>query len=160
METIKLIRAAATPRRPAVAVRCVRHEITAELKLSKNPDCPVCGKRIRRLRIDRLYELRLFDGEGSPRQTLQVPEIAPRELKCVSIRGRRPFILDVREPARISNLQSLNGHLISRLRDSAAARVPTNSIHRRKSLRTASGNKAFADAVWELFRKSGFSAKS
>src|SRR5450432_2973817 len=70
-----------------------------ELKLRKNPECPVCGEP---RTITKLIDSQQFCGirgeeSASPAQAA-VPEISPRELKSRLDRGDDLFILDVREP--------------------------------------------------------------
>jgi rhodanese-related sulfurtransferase len=83
-----------------------------ELKLRKNPECPVCGEHPT---ITKLIDYEEFCGirgeeSASPAQT-SVPEIAPRELKTRLDRGDDLFILDVREPHEFQ-ICNLGGHLI------------------------------------------------
>jgi molybdopterin/thiamine biosynthesis adenylyltransferase/rhodanese-related sulfurtransferase len=83
-----------------------------ELRLRKNPECPVCGDH---RTITRLIDYAEFcgvrgEGSASPVQTA-VPEIAPRELKARLDRGDDLFILDVREPHEFQ-ICNLGGHLI------------------------------------------------
>jgi sulfur-carrier protein adenylyltransferase/sulfurtransferase len=83
-----------------------------ELKLRKNPECPVCGER---RTITKLIDYAEFCGvrgeeAKSPAQTT-VPEIAPRELKSRLDRGDDLFVLDVREPHEYQ-ICNLGGHLI------------------------------------------------
>jgi molybdopterin/thiamine biosynthesis adenylyltransferase/rhodanese-related sulfurtransferase len=82
-----------------------------EVKLRKNPDCPLCGKNRKIHKLIDYYEFCGIRGEEAPAPDLKVPEITPRELKARMDRGDRLFILDVREPHeyQICNLQ---GHLI------------------------------------------------
>ncbi len=81
-----------------------------EVKLRKNPECPVCGANptVREL-ID--YEqfcgIRGEEGES----TASVPEIQPEELKRRFDRGDDVFLLDVREPHEYQ-ICHLSGHLI------------------------------------------------
>ena len=69
-----------------------------ELKLRKNPDCPICGTN---RTITELIDYELFCGirgeEPTPMQT-GIPEITPTELKK-KIDAHEPFtLIDVREP--------------------------------------------------------------
>src|SRR5689334_15942991 len=69
-----------------------------ELKLRKDPDCPVCGTHPT---ITKLIDYQQFCGITPPQQqpTLSPEwEITPRELKARLDKGERPFILDVRNP--------------------------------------------------------------
>lgn len=83
-----------------------------ELKLRKNPECPVCGEHPT---IKKLIDYEEFCGirgeeSASPAQAA-VPEITPRELKSRLDRGDDLFILDVREPHEFQ-ICNLGGHLI------------------------------------------------
>jgi len=81
-----------------------------EVKLRKNPDCPVCGEK---RTITQLIDYQEFCGirgeEAAP--TVSVPEITPKELKARLDRGDDLFILDVREPHEYQ-ICHLDGHLI------------------------------------------------
>ncbi len=83
-----------------------------ELKLRKNPECPVCGGHPTITKLIDYQEFCGIRGEeaASPTQT-SVPEIAPRELKARLDRGDDLFILDVREPHEYQ-ICNLGGHLI------------------------------------------------
>ncbi len=83
-----------------------------ELKLRKNPECPVCGEH---RTITKLIDYAEFCGvrgeeSATPAKTA-VPEISPRELKARLDRGDHLFILDVREPHEFQ-ICNLGGHLI------------------------------------------------
>jgi sulfur-carrier protein adenylyltransferase/sulfurtransferase len=83
-----------------------------ELKLRKNPECPVCGEHRTIKKLIDYAEFCGIRGEESagPAQTA-VPEITPRELKSRLDRGDDLFILDVREPHEFQ-ICNLGGHLI------------------------------------------------
>jgi molybdopterin/thiamine biosynthesis adenylyltransferase/rhodanese-related sulfurtransferase len=81
-----------------------------ELKLRKNPECPVCGAHPTVTKLIDYYEFCGIRGEESA-PTVQVPEIEPRELKARLDRGDDLFILDVREPHEFQ-ICNLRGHLI------------------------------------------------
>jgi len=98
METIKLI----LGRGDSLVGRLLLFDALAmkfrELKLRKNPDCPICGTN---RTITRLIDYEQFCGirgeEHTPVQT-GIPEITPLELKK-KIEAHEPFVLiDVREP--------------------------------------------------------------
>jgi len=81
-----------------------------ELRLRKNPDCPVCGAHPT---ITKLIDYQQFcgiRGEETP-VTTKVPEIQPEELKQRLDAGEDIFILDVREPHEYQ-ICNLNGYLI------------------------------------------------
>jgi sulfur-carrier protein adenylyltransferase/sulfurtransferase len=81
-----------------------------EVKLNKDPDCPVCGVRptIRELiDYDQFCGVR---GEATV-NTSSVAEIQPEELKRRLDAGEDIFLLDVREPHEYQ-ISNLRGHLI------------------------------------------------
>src|SRR6202171_6256194 len=69
-----------------------------ELKLRKNPDCPVCGANPTVTKLIDYFEFCGVRGEEAPDVDLHVPEITPRDLKQRLDNGDDLFILDVREP--------------------------------------------------------------
>ena len=82
-----------------------------ELKLRRNPECPVCGEHRTITKLIDYAEFCGIRGEEVEAKPLGVPEITPKELKARLDRGDDLYILDVREPHeyQICNLQ---GHLI------------------------------------------------
>jgi sulfur-carrier protein adenylyltransferase/sulfurtransferase len=82
-----------------------------ELKLRKNPDCPVCGDHPTITKLIDYAEFCGIRGEEAPAPQTSVPEITPRELKSRLDRGDNLFILDVREPHEYQ-ICNLGGHLI------------------------------------------------
>ena len=110
LETIKLI----LGRGDALVGRLLLFDALAmrfrELKLKRNPECPVCGDH---RTITKLIDYEEFCGirgeEHAPE--VKVPEITPVELKQRLDRGDDLFILDVREPHEYQ-ICNLNGHLI------------------------------------------------
>src|SRR5438477_1112836 len=81
-----------------------------ELKLRKNPDCPVCGTHPTITKLIDYNEFCGIRGEEAPVET-GVPEIQVEELKKRLDRGDDLFILDVREPHEYQ-ICNINGHLI------------------------------------------------
>jgi rhodanese-related sulfurtransferase len=82
-----------------------------ELKLRKNPDCPVCGKN---RTITELIDYNQFcgiRGEEKPVGESKMPEISVEELKRRRDAGEDLFVLDVREPHEYQ-ICNLAGHLI------------------------------------------------
>ena len=82
-----------------------------ELKLRKNPDCPVCGKN---RTITELIDYNQFcgiRGEEKPVAESKMPEISVEELKRRRDAGEDIFVLDVREPHEYQ-ISNLGGHLI------------------------------------------------
>jgi sulfur-carrier protein adenylyltransferase/sulfurtransferase len=82
-----------------------------ELKLRKNPECPVCGNHPTVTKLIDYAEFCGIRGEEAPAPQTSVPEITPRELKSRLDRGDDLFILDVREPHEYQ-ICNLNGYLI------------------------------------------------
>ncbi len=81
-----------------------------ELKLRKNPDCPLCGTRPT---ITALIDYEQFCGiRGEEHvEEVKVEEITCKDLKQRLDRGDNLFILDVREPHEY-DICNLSGHLI------------------------------------------------
>jgi adenylyltransferase/sulfurtransferase len=82
-----------------------------EVKLRKNPECPVCGPNRTITQLIDYYEFCGMRGEEAPAPSVRVPEIEPRELKARLDRGDDLYILDVREPHEYQ-ICNLGGHLI------------------------------------------------
>jgi len=110
METIKLILGKGEPLIGRLLLFDALQMRFRELKLRKNPDCPVCGSHPT---VTELIDYQEFCGirgeEAAP--TVNVPEITPRELKVRLDRGDEVFILDVRELHEYQICQ-IGGHLI------------------------------------------------
>jgi adenylyltransferase/sulfurtransferase len=73
-----------------------------ELKLKKDPECPVCGTNPT---VTKLIDYEQFCGIRPEPQSAQTTgaavndwEITPVDLKKKMDSGEQPFILDVREP--------------------------------------------------------------
>src|SRR5947208_2927796 len=81
-----------------------------ELKLRKNPDCPVCRTHPTVTKLIDYNEFCGIRGEEAP-VTTNVPEIQPEELKAKLDAGEDVLVLDVREPHEYQ-ICNLNGHLI------------------------------------------------
>jgi molybdopterin/thiamine biosynthesis adenylyltransferase/rhodanese-related sulfurtransferase len=82
-----------------------------ELKLRKNPECPVCGNHPTVTKLIDYAEFCGIRGEEAPVTATNVPEITPRELKARLDRGDDLYILDVRE-AHEYQICNIHGHLI------------------------------------------------
>ena len=122
-----------------------------ELKLRKNPDCPMCGKNRTVHKLIDYYEFCGVRGEEAPAPDLQVPEITPRELKSRLDRGDDLFILDVREPHEFQ-ICNLRGHLIPL--GELPRRVHELDTSREIIAHCRSGKRS-AEAV-DFLRKAGF----
>jgi rhodanese-related sulfurtransferase len=81
-----------------------------ELKLRKNPDCPVCGEHRSITELIDYNEFCGIRGEEKPLDT-QVPTISVEELKRRKDAGEDVFVLDVREPHEYQ-ICNINGYLI------------------------------------------------
>jgi rhodanese-related sulfurtransferase len=81
-----------------------------ELKLRKNPDCPVCGTHPTVTKLIDYNEFCGIRGEEKPVAN-GIPEMQVEELKRRLDAGEDLFILDVREPHEYQ-ICNLNGHLI------------------------------------------------
>jgi sulfur-carrier protein adenylyltransferase/sulfurtransferase len=81
-----------------------------ELKLRKNPDCPVCGKNPTVTRLIDYNEFCGIRGEEKPVET-GISEIQVEELKRRLDAGDDVFVLDVREPHEYQ-ICNIGGHLI------------------------------------------------
>src|SRR5215472_1615229 len=110
-ETVKLILGIGEP----LVGRLLLYDALAmrfrELKLRKNPECPVCGEHCTIHQLIDYNEFCGIRGEEEPEIDLHVPEITPRELKQRLDAGDDFYILDVREPHEFQ-ICNLNGHLI------------------------------------------------
>src|SRR6202451_1978348 len=82
-----------------------------ELKLRKNPECPLCGEHPTITKLIDYEEFCGIRGEEGPTTVTNVPEITPKELKARLDRGDDIYILDVREPPEYQ-ICNINGHLI------------------------------------------------
>jgi sulfur-carrier protein adenylyltransferase/sulfurtransferase len=81
-----------------------------ELKLRKNPDCPVCGPHPTITELIDYNEFCGMRGEETP-MTANVPEIQVEELKKKLDAGEEIFVLDVREPHEYQ-ICNIGGYLI------------------------------------------------
>jgi sulfur-carrier protein adenylyltransferase/sulfurtransferase len=111
METIKLILGTGEP----LVGRLLLFDALAmrfrELKLKRNPDCPLCGDHRTITKLIDYEEFCGIRGEEAPAMTEGIPEITATELKARQDRGEKVFILDVREPHEYQ-ICNLNGKLI------------------------------------------------
>jgi len=151
METIKLILGSGDP----LVGRLLLFDALAmrfrELKLRKNPECPVCGEHPTVTKLIDYEEFCGIRGEETPAMTNGIPEITAKEMKARQDRGDALFVLDVREPHEYQ-ICNLNGKLI-----------PLGELPRRVSELDSSqemivycrSGKRSADAIFFL-QKAGF----
>ena len=109
-ETIKLILGAGDPLIGRLLLVDALGMRFRELKLRKNPECPVCGPNRTITELIDYQEFCGIRGEEAP-VTAGIPEIQPEELKRRLDAGEDIFVLDVREPHEYQ-ICNLNGHLI------------------------------------------------
>jgi adenylyltransferase/sulfurtransferase len=122
-----------------------------ELKLRKNPECPVCGEHPTVTKLIDYAEFCGIRGEQAPTPPTTVPEITPRELKSRLDRGDDIYILDVREPHEYQ-ICNIGGHLIP-LGDLAGRVNELDSS--REIVAHCRGGQRSATAS-EFLRKAGF----
>ncbi|HVB34412.1 MAG TPA: molybdopterin-synthase adenylyltransferase MoeB [Patescibacteria group bacterium] len=128
-----------------------------ELKLRKNPECPLCGEHATIKNLIDYYEFCGVRGEEAPPPDLDVAEMSVGELDQRLKRGEQIFILDVREPHEYQ-ICNIGGYLIPlgdlprRVQevDSSAAIV----VHCRSGVRSAKAVDFLRQAgfrrVWNL----------
>jgi len=122
-----------------------------ELKLRKNPDCPVCGEHPTVTELIDYVQFCGIRGEEAPSMATNVPEITPKNLKTRLDRGDDLYILDVREPHEYQ-ICNLKGHLIPL--GELTRRVNELDSSREIVAHCRSGKRS-ADAV-EFLQKAGF----
>ena len=109
-ETVKLILGKGEPLIGRVLLVDALGMKFRQLKLRKNPECPVCGAHPTITKLIDYQEFCGIRGEEALVAT-NVPEIQPEELKQRLDAGEDIFILDVREPHEYQ-ICNLNGYLI------------------------------------------------
>jgi adenylyltransferase/sulfurtransferase len=111
METIKLILGTGEP----LVGRLLLFDALAmrfrELKLRRNPECPMCGEHRTITKLIDYEEFCGIRGEETPAMTDGIVEITPKDLKARLDHGDDLFILDVREPHEYQ-ICNLKGKLI------------------------------------------------
>ncbi|MGH9326476.1 MAG: molybdopterin-synthase adenylyltransferase MoeB [Terriglobia bacterium] len=97
LETIKLVLGKGEPLIGRLMIFDALGMKFRELKLRKNPDCPVCGTHPT---ITKLIDYEQFCGIRGEEHVpdVRVPEITPTELKRMMDSGEAPVLIDVREP--------------------------------------------------------------
>jgi sulfur-carrier protein adenylyltransferase/sulfurtransferase len=122
-----------------------------ELRLRKNPECPVCGNHPTVTKLIDYAEFCGIRGEEAPVTATNIPEITPRELKARLDRGDDLYILDVREPHEYQ-ICNLHGHLIPLGELSRRAHELDSS---REIVAHCRSGKRSAEAV-QFLQKAGF----
>jgi sulfur-carrier protein adenylyltransferase/sulfurtransferase len=151
METIKLILGTGEP----LVGRLLLFDALAmrfrELKLRKNPECPMCGDHRTITKLIDYEEFCGIRGEETPAMTDGIVEITPKDLKTRQDRGDDLFILDVREPHEFQ-ICNLNGKLIPL--GELPRRVAELDSSREMVVHCRSGKRS-ADAI-HFLQKAGF----
>jgi sulfur-carrier protein adenylyltransferase/sulfurtransferase len=151
METIKLILGTGEP----LVGRLLLFDALAmrfrELKLRKNPSCPMCGDHRTITKLIDYEEFCGIRGEEAPPMTDGIPEISAKDLKARQDRGDDLFILDVREPHEYQ-ICNLNGKLIPL--GELPRRVSELDSSREMVVHCRSGKRS-ADAI-QFLQKAGF----
>ena len=113
-EAIKLILGAGNPRVGRLLLVDALAMRFRELRLRKNPECPVCGTHptvTHLIDYEQFCGIRGQDQPATAPDVPKVPEIQVEELKRRLDAGNPPFILDVREPHEYQ-ICNLGGKLI------------------------------------------------
>jgi molybdopterin/thiamine biosynthesis adenylyltransferase/rhodanese-related sulfurtransferase len=111
METIKLILGSGEPLAGRLLLFDALGMRFRELRLRKNPDCPICGEHPTIHELIDYEEFCGIRGEETEPVTTGVQEITATEMKARLDRGDDLFVLDVREPHEYQ-IGHLNGTLI------------------------------------------------
>ncbi|HEV2340742.1 MAG TPA: molybdopterin-synthase adenylyltransferase MoeB [Candidatus Acidoferrales bacterium] len=112
METLKLILGKGDPLVGRLLLFDALGLRFRELKLRKNPECPICGEHRTIHKLIDYAEFCGIRGEEAPAKTSSaIPEITPKQLKSRLDQGDDIFILDVREPHEYQ-ICNLRGYLI------------------------------------------------
>jgi adenylyltransferase/sulfurtransferase len=101
-ETVKLILGSGEPLIGRLLLVDALSMSFRELKLRKNPDCPVCGPRPT---ITELVDYEAFCGipqEEARMAGSRIPEVTVQELQAMRQRGEEFVLVDVREPHEIA----------------------------------------------------------
>jgi molybdopterin/thiamine biosynthesis adenylyltransferase/rhodanese-related sulfurtransferase len=151
MEAIKLILGTGEP----LVGRLLLFDALAmrfrELKLRKNPACPLCGEHRTITKLIDYEEFCGIRGEEAPPMTDGIQEMTPRDLKARQDRGDDLFILDVREPHEYQ-ICNLKGKLIPL--GELPRRVSELDSSREMVVHCRSGKRS-ADAI-QFLQKAGF----
>lgn len=151
METLKLILGNGEPLVGRLLLFDALRMRFREMKLRKNPECPVCGEHRTITKLIDYAEFCGIRGEEVEAKPLDIPEITPRDLKARLDRGDDIYILDVRQPHEYQ-ICNLHGHLIP-LGD-LPRRVSELDSSREIVAHCRSGKRS-ADAV-QFLQKAGF----
>jgi adenylyltransferase/sulfurtransferase len=124
-----------------------------QLKLQKNPDCPICGANPT---ITKLIDYQQFCGiEPVPQQPVAekngIPQLSVRDLKKRIDAGENLFILDVREPFEYQ-IANIGGKLIPQ--NEVAQRLGEIDRDREIIVQCKSGGRS--QQIAEFLKRSGY----
>src|ERR1700722_9021356 len=124
-----------------------------ELKLRKNPDCPVCGTHPT---VTKLIDYEQFCGirpETKEEQTIKngIPQLSVKDLKRRMDAGENLFILDVREPFEYQ-IANIGGKLIPQ--GEVPQRLAEIDRNREIIVQCKSGGRS--QRIAELLKQSGY----
>ncbi len=124
-----------------------------ELKLRKNPDCPVCGTHPT---VTKLIDYEQFCGirpETTEEQAVKngIPQLSVKELKRRMDAGEKLFILDVREPFEYQ-IANIGGKLIPQ--NEVPQRLAEIDHDREIVVQCKSGGRS--QRIAEFLKQSGF----
>ena len=111
MEVLKLILGSGKPLSGRLLLFDALEMNFRELKLRKNPECPVCGDHPTIIAPIDYYEFCGVRGEEAPPPDVSVPEMTATELNTRLKSGEKIFVLDVREPHEY-DICHIDGYLI------------------------------------------------
>ena len=152
-ETIKLILGIGEPLIGRLLLVDALNMRFRQLKLRKNPECPVCGDHPT---VTKLIDYQQFCGiePASERQSAVkngIPQVSPKDLKKRIDAGEDLFILDVREPFEYQ-IANIGGVLIPQ--NDVAQRIGEIDRNREIVVHCKSGGRS--QRIAEYLKQSGF----
>src|ERR1700687_719394 len=150
-ETVKLILGIGEPLKGRLLLYDALAMRFRELKLRRNPECPMCGDHRTITKLIDYEEFCGIRGEEAPPMTNGISEITAKDLKARQDRGDDLFILDVREPHEYQ-ICNINGKLIPL--GELPRRVNELDSSREMVVHCRSGKRS-ADAI-QFLQKAGF----
>ena len=156
-ETIKLILGIGEPLIGRLLLVDALNMRFRQLKLRKNPECPVCGDHPT---VTKLIDYQQFCGiePASERQSAVkngIPQVSPKDLKKRIDAGEDLFILDVREPFEYQ-IANIGGVLIPQ--NDVPKRIGEIDRNREIVVQCKSGGRS--QRIAEYLKQSGFPTES
>jgi len=152
-ETIKLILGIGEPLIGRLLLVDALKMSFRQLKLRKNPECPVCGEHPT---VTELIDYQQFCGiepESERKSTVKngIPQVSPKDLKKRIDAGENLFILDVREPFEYQ-IANIGGVLIPQ--NDVAQRIGEIDRNRELVVHCKAGGRS--QRIAEYLKQSGF----